>query len=162
GTGWFDHQWGNLANAVAVGWDFFAIQLDDSRRIMFYLSHFFDEPLPPAGHGPSNLLIHGDVLDASGRATTLSAGDLVGSYLNFRPSLSRWPGLGGVNRLCFYPLDILVRVRKEVLLIRPVIADQEWPWDPGNPFLVPYVESDSVVGGTSRGKAYVELAGYKR
>jgi hypothetical protein len=94
--------------------------------------------------------------------TPLSAGDVEVRYLDFWPSLSPWPGLGGLNRLCLYPRDLLVRVRKEVFLIRPVLADQEWPWDPANPFLVPYVESDSVVGGTSTGKAYVELAGYKR
>jgi predicted secreted hydrolase len=162
GTGWFDHQLGNLDNAAEGGWDFFAIQLDDGRRIMAYLSHFFDAPLPPAGRGPRSLLIHGDVLDAAGRVTPLAAGDVAVSYLDFWTSLSPWPGLAGINRLCYYPRDLIVRVRQEYFIIRPVVADQEWPWDPANPFLVPYVESDSVVVGTSTGKAYVEFSGYKR
>jgi len=34
GTSWFDHQWGDLSGAVDMGWDWFALQLDDGRAFV--------------------------------------------------------------------------------------------------------------------------------
>jgi predicted secreted hydrolase len=36
GSGWFEHQWGDLTTVARLGWDWFAIQLDDNQEIMLF------------------------------------------------------------------------------------------------------------------------------
>ncbi len=50
GSAWFDHQWGDIGPALNLGWDWFALQLDDNREIMLFVVH---------GSGDEQLLVGG-------------------------------------------------------------------------------------------------------
>ena len=52
GLSWFDREWSTSAlGKDTVGWDWFSIQLDDGREIMFYLLRQRDGRASPASDG---------------------------------------------------------------------------------------------------------------
>ena len=134
GTGWFDHQWGALAEAVGMGWDWFALQLDDGREIMVFLLR------PEDG----DLLAGATVTDADCNSVeeeevTVTA---TGEWTS--------PTTG-----CTFPMGWDLSVGGETFTVTPVMEDQEI----GTDYQV-YWEGAATVSGSATGRAYVELTEY--
>ncbi len=132
GSAWFDHQWGDLTNLISLGWDWFAIQLDDDREIMLF--------------NGKDVFLGGSDSDANCQVSDIDADDVE------IISLGEWTS---PHTNCTYPQGWTVRVGDLNLTITPVMAEQEviaWPEI--------YWEGAAVVSGDATGRAYVELAGY--
>ncbi|MBT4511618.1 MAG: hypothetical protein HOC20_05350 [Chloroflexi bacterium] len=136
GTSWFDHQWGELGNVISVGWDWFAIQLDDDREMMLFTIHQKGEPL----------LLGGSWIMPNGETIEISPD-------NFEVTpLSKWdsPHTGKS-----YPIGWEILVDDVKLILSPVMEDQEVV----SSYKV-YWEGACEVSGDATGRAYVELTGY--
>ena len=136
GTGWFDHQWGELGNATGAGWDWFAIQLDDNREVMATIIHDATGPLMAAG----------SITDA--QCSTL---DLAEDEVVITP-VGEWtsPTSG-----CVYPMGWDVSAGDLNLRVTPVMDDQELTSPEKT-----YWEGAATVSGDATGRAYIELVGY--
>ena len=144
GTAWLDREWGSGALAPdQVGWDWFALQLEDGSTLMFYALRRRD--------GTRDPLSAGTWVDASGKARALSDSELRIEVLDHWTSArgdrypSRW-------RLSCAPLGLEVTVQ-------PLLADQELKVQPR------YWEGAVDVRGhragqVLSGRGYVELVGY--
>ena len=52
GEAWFDHEWSTSAlGAAAVGWDWFSLQLDDQRELMYVQIRRQDGGIEPVSGG---------------------------------------------------------------------------------------------------------------
>ena len=142
GTSWKDHEWSTSAlGEDEVGWDWFALQLDDGREIMFYQLRRKDGTQSPFTGG------------------TWVATD--GSYRHLTPEdvllevLDRWtsPESGAE-----YPSGWRMQIPGEGvdLTITPVMPNQELNVS------VRYWEGAVDITGSSAGHGYVELTGYDR
>ena len=136
GTSWFDHQWGALSKAVGIGWDWFALQLDDDREVMLF------QIRDPSGE----VFVEGSLTDAECNTWELLQDDIE-IIAN-----STWtsPHGGAV-----YPSSWTVRILDETFEITPMMADQEV-----DTIFFKYWEGAAVVSGAATGRAYVELTGY--
>jgi predicted secreted hydrolase len=147
GEAWFDHEWSTSAlGPAAVGWDWWSLQLDDGRELMF-----FEIRRAAAGRAPES---SGTLVERDGRARRLRAAEVETAVLG------RWrsPHTGAS-----YPAGWRIRVPSEnlELEITPLLADQELRTS----FV--YWEGAVSLTGTSRGRpvagrGYVELTGYAR
>lgn len=145
GEAWMDREWSTSALGPGVeGWDWFALQLDDGREVMFYLLRRRD--------GTADPLSAGTLVTADGTAQRLDVGD-VGVE-----TLGHWSSpRSGVR----YPARWRVSVPSAQLQleIEPRLADQELSVG------TRYWEGSVVVGGSAGGRrltgqGYVELVGY--
>ncbi len=139
GASWKDREWSTSAlGPDEVGWDWFALQLDDGRELMAYRMRHADGSADPASSGT---LVHAD-----GTAEHLGWDRLAIS------SSARWASPRGGT----YPArwHVVVKDAGIDLEVVPVLADQEL--DVG----VRYWEGAVDVAGTGRGRGYVELTGY--
>ena len=144
GLSWLDREWSTSALAAGqVGWDWFALQLDDGSELMFYGLRLQD------GSQDSNSA--GTFVDADGGVSHLDAGDVEISVLEYWESPA-----GGA-----YPSRWQLRVPRLDLNLRivPVISDQELFTT------VRYWEGAVDVKGQRNqlaigGRGYVELTGY--
>ena len=144
GLGWMDREWGTTAlDAGQSGWDWFALQLDDGRDLMFYRLRRYGGATDPMSAG---VVVAGD-----GTPQKLGAEDVV-----VRPT-GTWRSPGGGA----YPAGWSLRVRKHALELQvtPAFDDQE------HRGALRYWEGAVAVAGTSegravRGRGYVELTGY--
>jgi predicted secreted hydrolase len=144
GLAWLDREWGSGAlGARQVGWDWFALQLNDGTALMFYALRDRDDTRDQHSAGTW--------VEASGRSRPLSndevAIEVAGHWSNARGT--RYPALW---RLRVPALALEVSVR-------PVLADQELRTTPD------YWEGAVDVSGTRAGRniagrGYVELVGY--
>lgn len=144
GTGWFDHQWGDLTQAINSGWDWFAIQLDDNREIMLANVNVSAE---------EDVMVGNSYADDDCQVSELNTDEI-----EITP-LGEWTS---PHTQCTYPQKWNIRVGDLNLTVTPVIADQELSTD--NAFLPAklraYWEGVAIVSGDATGRAYVELAGY--
>lgn len=133
GTAWFDHQYGDLFKAADLGWDWFAIQLDDGRELMLFVVRDPAEPV----------LVGGSLSTAQCEKTELTEYRLT--------PLGTWksPHSG-----CSYPMGWRVEAAGMSLELKPVLEDQEL--FSSRPI---YWEGAATVSGSATGRAYVELAG---
>ena len=147
GRGWFDREWSTSAlGADQVGWDWFALQLDDGRDLMAYSMRL-------AGGG-TDRTSHGLLVAADGSSRHLSADDFEIEVAK------RWTSpRSGAD----YPTAWTLRLPAEQLELTVEAAqpDQELPVS------VRYWEGAVDVSGTSKstqvaGRGYVELTGYDR
>jgi predicted secreted hydrolase len=144
GLSWMDHEFSTSAlEQGAVGWDWFAIQLDNGRDLMYARIRNAD--------GSDNYAF-GTLVAADGTTRPLAAGDVAVEALGSWHS----PRSGAQ-----YPSGWRLRVPAAGLDLRltPYLADQELP------LAVVYWEGAVQVEGTAdgqpvRGNAYVELTGY--
>ncbi len=147
GRGWFDREWSTSAlGKDQVGWDWFALQLDDGRDLMAYSMRLADGGIDRTSHG---LLVAPD-----GSSRHLGVDDF---EIEVR---DRWksPRTGAD-----YPTSWTLRLPAEELELTVEAAqpDQELPVS------VHYWEGAVDVSGTSAsapvtGRGYVELTGYDR
>lgn len=146
GDAWFDHEWSTSALAEGqLGWDWFSLQLDDQREIMFYQIR--------NASGQRDQASHGIIVSQNGSKTRLNAGDLrfrVEEYWHSAASGARYPARWRVEIPAEH-IDIIVT---------PRFHDQEWRKN------FTYWEGAVAVSGVSNGqdvhgKGYVELVGYE-
>jgi predicted secreted hydrolase len=145
GDSWLDREWSTSAlDEDTEGWDWFALQLDDGREIMFYQLRLKD--------GTSAVVSKGTYVDAAGNTQLIERDDVKIDVLD------RWSspdsGANYPNRWRFfvpkYGLD---------LEIIPRVKDQEMDLSQR------YWEGAVSFSGMSNGQAvsgvgYVELTGY--
>lgn len=139
GNSWFDREWSSSAlGPDQAGWDWFALQLDDGRDLMFY-----------------------QMRDKQGQAQAFSNGVLVGkngdrqslSLNNTRLEPTRlWKSKEGIE----YPLNwqLVIPDEQIELNIEAAFDDQQML------HTVRYWEGAVVVSGSHSGKGYLELSGY--
>ncbi len=145
GQSWMDHEFGTSAlGADEVGWDWFALQLDDDSELMIYALRHKDGAVDPYSRGT---IVHAD-----GTTTQLSRQD----FIITNESTWKSPASGAV-----YPARWTVQIPSAnlTLYIRPYIADQELRLS------FTYWEGAVQVSGMQDGRAisgngYVELTGY--
>lgn len=145
GFSWMDHEFSTSAlSAEQVGWDWFALQLDDGSELMVYVIRRQD--------GSQDVFSAGSVVDPEGSAKTLT-------YRDFQiVSKSTWhsPHSGAV-----YPIGWEISVPQEdlSLMVQALLADQE--------LNVSFVYWEGAVRGQGvrqgrpvTGYGYVEMTGY--
>jgi predicted secreted hydrolase len=143
GWSWMDHEWGTSAlEGNAIGWDWFSIQLDDNRELMWA------QVRTPTAVSYS----FGSIVAADGSVETLDPADVT---LTVRDTW-RSPRSGAV-----YPAgwELTIPSREIGLTITPRLDDQELA------VAVVYWEGTVEVSGTQAGQplsgsGYVELTGY--
>ena len=145
GESWFDHEWSTSAlGAGAIGWDWFSLQLDDGRELMFFQIRREDGSLEPASSGT--------MVEADGSTRPLSAADVQIDVLD----TWRSPASGGE-----YPSRWRVRIPAAQIdvTVEPLIADQEMD--------VSFVYWEGAVQVTGQsggqpvgGQGFVEMTGY--
>jgi len=143
GTSWLDREWSTSAlGAGQVGWDWFALHLDDGRAVMFYQLRRED--------GRASAYSAGTLVAADGTAQTLGADDVTLTVLD------RWTAPdGGAVYPARWRLEIAAPDGEALQLeVRPLLADQELH------AVVRYWEGAVAVTGTRTGRGYVELTGY--
>jgi predicted secreted hydrolase len=147
GEAWFDHEWSTSAlGSGALGWDWWSLQLDDGRELMFFEIRQKDGSRDPASSGT--------LVAADGKTRGLRAADVEA------PALGQWTSpRSGAS----YPARWRLRLPSEDLdlEIEPLVADQEMRTS------FTYWEGAVRVSGTTRGRpvsgrGYVELTGYAR
>lgn len=137
GASWMDREWSTSAlEPGVVGWDWFALQLDDGRDLMFYRLRTADGAMTPFSGGT--------LVARDGSSERLTADEVKIA------ATASWTSQHGVR----YPSAWSLRVRDIDLTIAPRIPDQELDVS------VRYWEGAVVVSGSQTGVGYVELAGY--
>jgi len=140
GLSWMDHEWGTSAlGSQQVGWDWFALQLEDDRDLMWGQLRRADGSLDMA---------HGGISSPDGTTTPLHKGDVVVTPLDTWKSSAT-----GAT----YPARWQISVPKANLELEvvPDVADQELRLATGA-----YWEGSVAATGTANGQGYVELTGY--
>jgi predicted secreted hydrolase len=141
-----DHQWGDL-QTERVGWDWFALQLDDGSEVMYSVVR------DSAG---TVFLRYGTYVDVGGRAETLGS-----DGVSIQP-ISEWLSpITGIK----YPSGWRIAIERLALSAQliPVIRDAEFhTFDRNTP---PYWEGEVSVDGVREGspihgQGFVELVGY--
>ncbi|MEM1230783.1 MAG: lipocalin-like domain-containing protein [Pseudomonadota bacterium] len=154
GTGWLDREWStSVLSAGQVGWDWFALQLDDGRDLMLFNLRREDCSRDPYDHG---LLVAAD-----GRSEYLAA-----ERFELTP-LRQWSAGWGRHsawrpldacRAEHWPLEWRVTVDDERFLVRAALSDQRMLTT------VHYWEGLVRVfdehGDVPLGRGYLELTGY--
>ncbi len=145
GNSWFDHEWGTTSlGENAAGWDWFSIQLDDNRELMFFQIRNKD--------GSIEALSSGTLVEPDGSTKYLNRDDVKITPQEF------WTSNFSQGK---YPNKWNVKsdVGNFDLTLTPLIADQEMRVS------FTYWEGAVNVVGTSngknvRGQGYVEMTGY--
>lgn len=144
GSSWLDREWSSSAlDENQVGWDWFALQLDDGSDLMFYQLRRID--------GTKDPLSAGTWIDRNGNSTHLDATEVEIELTDFWDS-----PLGGSYPSAWH---LTVPNFDLQLEVQPVMSDQELN------ATVRYWEGAVNVSGKSNGKklggrGYVELTGY--
>jgi len=144
GLSWMDKEWSTSAlNKNQIGWDWFSLQLDDGREIMYYQLRQEDGNIDPFSSGA--------IIDQDGTTNPINL-----NKINIEV-LENWPSPLGGN----YPAKWRLKIPEEdlELVIDPLIANQELNLS------IRYWEGAVKVSGTSKGNpitgnGYVELTGY--
>jgi predicted secreted hydrolase len=157
GSSWFDHQWGNLylEGLVLAGfrYDWFGIQLDDSRELMLLRIHFGDQVVG----------VYGSLVDGLCHTTEIPT-----SELSMRPTGS-W-ARSDAAWTCSYPMGWDIRAGDMNLHVAPTLPDQEIRSTSSGHFPI-YWEGEATITGTDqsgpdgrttnlKGNAYNEMVGY--
>jgi len=145
GEAWFDHEWSTSAlSPDAVGWDWFSLQLDDGRELMYFRIRRQDGSIEPVSGG--------SLVARDGRTRRLLA------HLVDVEALESWTSPTTKAR---YPARWRLRVADAGLdlEVAPLVDDQEM-----NTSFV-YWEGAVTVSGIADGRpvaghGYVELTGY--
>lgn len=144
GEAWLDREWSTSAlGSELSGWDWFALQLDDGRELMFYRLRRKD--------GSADAFSRGSLVARDGSSRPLEASEVE------LTALSTWVSPRGAT----YPARWRLAIPAEELdlELRPRLDDQELA------LTVRYWEGAVAVAGTSRGvpvagHGFVEMTGY--
>jgi len=147
GSAWFDHEWSTSAlGPGAMGWDWFSLQLDDDRDLMYFQIRREDGSIEPVSGGT--------LVEADGTTRHLPADAVRLEVLDHWTSPSTKAVYPARWRLTLPELGLDLEVE-------PLLADQEMRVS------VAYWEGAVSVSGTARrrpvrGHGFVELTGYAR
>ncbi|MEM1271894.1 MAG: lipocalin-like domain-containing protein [Bacteroidota bacterium] len=144
GLSWMDREWSTSAlDEGQVGWDWFALQLDDGSDLMYYQLRESD--------GSPSRFTNGVVVDEAGQRTTLTLDDVTLTVTD------TWTSPDGGT----YPAGWTLSAPTDNLdlVITPTVADQELDVS------VRYWEGSVTITGTHNGqpvagRGYVEMTGY--
>jgi predicted secreted hydrolase len=149
GEAWFDHEWSTSAlGPGAVGWDWFSLQLDDGRELMYFRIRREDGEVEPASGGT--------LVERDGRTWRLGRGDVdvaVEGHWTSAESGIRYPS-GWRVQVPAHDLDVRVQPLLEGQEVRASFTYWE-----GAVGVVPAVPA-GVVSRPEGGHGYVELTGY--
>ena len=141
GLGWLDREWStSVLGPHQVGWDWFALMLDNGEDIMAFRLRRDD--------GARDRYDHGVLVNASGRARHLGAGDFTLEPLDY------WRDERGTQ----WPIRWTLAVGKRRWLIAAPVPDQRMDT------LLTYWEGLVHVldeRGHRSGRGYMELTGYR-
>ena len=155
GTAWMDRAYGRLAlsheASRAEGWDWFGIQLDDGRELMFHRQRAFGDPA-------DEVPVHATLIDGDGRAEYLKSSDLTArarSYWTSPRTAVRYP-ISWMIAAPAHGIDLTIepRLRNHELDTRGSTCLMYWE-GPGE--VVGTVNDRAVTG-----RGFVELVGYDR
>lgn len=148
GEAWMDHQWGDFTTWEEGGWDWFALQLDDGRDLMLYVTYASDG---------SPAIVDGSIVAPDGTITQLEAEDFT-----VTPTTSWTSPPTGIT----YPSGWSIELPAEslVLSVAPVLPHQELDATRSSGQI--YWEGQVTVEGLQDGEAvgglgYIELTGYR-
>ncbi len=139
GNSWFDREWSSSAlGEDQAGWDWFALQLQDGRDLMFYRMRGKD--------GQAQAFSQGVLVDEDGSVSRLNPDNTRLQPTGF------WVNPDGVR----YPVRWRLAVpEKHIdLQVRAAVPDQEMRHS------VRYWEGAVEVSGSHSGVGYLELSGY--
>ncbi len=144
GSSWLDREWStSVLSKDQVGWDWFSLQLDDRRELMFFQLRLADGSVDPARHGT--------LIDSDGSTRSLHLADIEIAVLD------SWNSARGITYPALWRL--MVPSDQLDLILTPLFADQElnvsfryWEGAIG--------VSGTYAGQPIRGQGYVELVGY--
>jgi predicted secreted hydrolase len=140
GQSWLDREWSTSAlGPNQEGWDWFALQLDDGRDLMYYQLRNDD--------GTASRFSEGVMVAPDGSTRRLQRDDVTVEVLD------TWTTPDGTHT---YPVEWRLRVPAEDLSLRvtPLFPEQELDVS------VRYWEGAVRVEGSAAGRGYVELTGY--
>jgi len=148
GLSWFDREWStSQLDPGQEGWDWFALQLDDDRDIMFFSMRRKD--------GSLDLKSAGTIIEKDGKSRSLAANEF---YIEV---LRQWKS---PHSNISYPSGWKITIPSESLelQITPAVEDQELNatiryWEGAVKVSGKYKDNNVIVAG----KGYVELAGYR-
>lgn len=142
GLAWFDHQWGDF-QVSQLGWDWFAVHLDDGSDIMIY--QLFDTGGLP--------VLRSGTYTKGGVTRVLAETDFKATVTEHWVS-----GSTGIR----YPMAWTVEIPGQgiKLQIIPVNPDSEFDGRVTSYFV--YWEGEVRISGTHSGLGFVELHGYRR
>jgi predicted secreted hydrolase len=147
GIAWMDHEYGSdQLTPQQVGWDWFAIQLDDDREIMLYRLRERNGTTTPESSG--------SLIDPAGRVTYLP----LHAFTIAATGSWRSPHTNAL-----YPSGWRVHVDGVGdLVLTPVMRDQELADPTGTSYWEGDVDVSDARTGKPVGEGYVELTGYAR
>jgi len=140
GTSWMDREWSTSALGPSQeGWDWFALQLDDGRDVMYYQLRNDD--------GTTSRFSKGTLVQPDGTAQRLSQTEVSLDVLD------TWTTPDGTHT---YPIEWQLEIPSENidLHVVPLFRNQELD------VFVRYWEGAVRVEGSATGRGYVELTGY--
>ena len=140
GQSWMDREWSTSAlGPEQEGWDWFSLQLDDGRDLMYYQLRRTDGTPSPFSEGV--------IVGPEGETRKLERSDVQIEVLD------RWTTPDGTHT---YPVEWTLRVPREDidLTIMPYMPNQELDVS------VRYWEGAVRVKGSASGRGYVEMTGY--
>jgi len=139
GDSWMDREWSSSAlDKDQAGWDWFALQLDDGRELMFYQLR--------NRQGGAHAFSSGKLVEKNGRVHTLQSDQVTLTPKRF------WQAGDGAR----YPVSWRLQVAgyQLDLQVQALIDDQLMD------HTVRYWEGAVGVTGSHTGKGYLELSGY--
>jgi len=140
GGSWMDREWSTSAlGPNQEGWDWFALQLDDGRDLMYYQLRTPD--------GTASRFSEGTLVGPSGAKTTFQRDEVTLDVLD------TWTTPDGTHT---YPIEWRLRVPSADVDVRvtPLMKNQEMDVS------VRYWEGAVRLEGSHTGRGYVELTGY--
>ena len=139
GDSWLDREWSSSAlDKDQAGWDWFALQLEDGRELMFYQLR--------TRQGGAHAYSRGSLVDANG-----SVHSLLPEQVTLTP-LRYWQADDGTR----YPVDWRLQVEELQLDLEVTALLDDQLMDHS----VHYWEGAVEVTGSHRGQGYLELSGY--
>jgi len=139
GDSWMDHEWSSSAlDTDQTGWDWFALQLDDGRDLMYYRLR--------NRRGGTHAFSRGSLVDKDGGVHTL-----LPDQVRLTP-LRYWQAEDGAR----YPVGWRLQVAglQLDLEVQALLDDQRMDHS------VRYWEGAVAVSGSQTGRGYLELTGY--
>lgn len=142
GQSWFDHQWGDFLS-TDLGWNWFAIQLDDGADILLY--RVFDTQ--------GKTLLRAGTYSRDGQTVALGKDDFA------LKQLGAWTS---PDSQVTYPVDWALSIpsRKLELISKPSVTACEF--DGLTSIQKMYWEGPIQISGSSRGVGFLELSGYNK
>ncbi len=140
GKAWLDHEWSSSSlDEHQQGWDWFALQLNDGRDLMFYRLR------QTSGH--TDPYSRGVLVAANGDTTDIRPQDIK------LQAIDHWHSPEGIE----YPVRWRLRIPTAALDLTITAAIEEQAWRSR----FRYWEGAVLVDGSQQGRGYMELTGYE-